>query len=88
MYINKLWINAINKLKTDKSKFSIDDMDKIVEFMSNYEKEIQEGIEAQIARDIIVYRKYDAIAMWVGDGGLIEHEPAFIRELVGLFGIE
>ena len=88
MYINELWIKAMNKLKDDKSEFSGRDIGVIVGFIDTYKKPISKGIENQILKDVSIYKKYDAIAMWIGDGGLIEHEPEFIRGLVGLFGIE
>lgn len=88
MYINGLWIKAMNKLNDDKSMFNSDDVLKVNDFLDDYRDKIPIGIIQQIAKDIEIYKKYDAIAMWVGDGGLIKHEPEFIRELVGLFGIE
>lgn len=88
MYINGLWIKAMNKLNDDKSKFNSDDIFNIVEFINDYKDTMPEGIVNQIEKDVKIYKKYDAIAMWVGDGGLIEHEPEFIKELVGLFGVE
>lgn len=88
MYQNKLWFNAMNKLLEDKSKANINDIRIIDEFIYKYEKGIPEGIIYQIVRDLRFYKKYDAIAMWVGDGGLIENEPEFITELVGLFGVK
>lgn len=88
MYINELWIKAMNKLKDDKSMFNNDETLELVDFINDYDRTMSQGIIDQIVRDIRTYKKYDAIAMWVGDGGLIEHEPEFIRGLVGLFGIE
>ena len=88
MYINGLWIKAMNKLNDDKSKFNSDDIFNIVEFINDYKDTMSEGIVNQIEKDVKIYKKYDAIAMWVDDGGLIEHEPEFITELVGLFGVE
>ena len=86
MYLNKLWINAMNKLKEDKSMFNLNDLCIFDELV--FERDISEGILNQIEKDMKVYKKHDAIAMWVGDGGLIEHEPEFITELVGLFGVK
>jgi hypothetical protein len=88
MYINELWIKAMNKLKDDKSMFNNDDNFSIANFIHDYKKTIPIDIINQITKDMTTYKKYDAIAMWVGDGGLIEHEPEFVKELVGLFGIE
>ena len=88
MYINELWIKAMNKLKDDKSKFSSDDTSKLDDFLDEYEGYIPANMIYQIARDIEIYKKYDAIAMWVGDGGLIYHEPEFIKELVKIFDVE
>lgn len=88
MYINKLWINAMNKLKEDRSMFDSDDIFNIVEFINDYKKTMPEGIINQIEKDVRLYKKYDAIAMWVGDNGLISYEPEFITELVKMFGIE
>ena len=86
--MTKLWIKAMNKLKTDKSNFNIDGIFYITKFIDEYKKEIPIDIRNQIGYDMTTYKKYDAIAMWVGDGGLIEHEPEFIVGLVGLFDVE
>jgi len=85
---DELWLKAMKKLETDKSDFSGRDVGIIVGFIDTYKKSIPEGIQTQILRDVSVYKKYDAIAMWVGQGGLIDYEPKFITELVKIFGIE
>ena len=83
-----LWNKAMEKLKVDKSKFDSDDIFNIAGLVNDYDYIIREGVIVQIKRDMGIYKKYDAIAMWVGDGGLIEHEPKFITELVKMFGIK
>ena len=88
MYLNELWINAMNELKKDRSMFNTDDIFNLITFISDYERVMSEDIINQIERDIRIYPKYDAIAMWLGDGGLIDQEPEFITELIGLFGIK
>ena len=84
----KLWNKAMGKLKVDRSKFDTDDIFNMVEFINDYDFIIHEGIVIQIKKDIQIYNKYDAIAMWVGSGGLIESEPEFVTELVKMFGIK
>lgn len=82
-----LWKDAMNKLKEDRSMFNLNDLCILEECINEYNKPIQEGVLNQIEKDMRVYKKYDAIAMWVGYGALIKHEPEFITELVGLFGV-
>ncbi len=82
-----LWDKAMKKLKIDRGMFSVDDIFRIVK-LEHHEHSLSMGIIEQIKRDVGLYPKYDAIAMWVGDGGLIECEPKFITELVKMFGIE
>lgn len=86
--MNELWIKSMNKLKEDRSKFSNDDIFNIIKFINDYKKIIPEGIVCQIEKDVKIYKKYDAISMWLGDGGLICYEPEFIKELVKMFDIE
>lgn len=88
MYINELWIKAMNKLKEDKSMFSSEDLVIYLNFYNNYKSMVNDGILSQIDEDMRVYKKYDAIVMWLGDGGLVEHEPEFIKGLVKVFGVE
>jgi len=84
----KLWLKAMEKLKIDKSKFSREDIIEITEFINENKNIVSFGVIFQIERDVRTYKKYDAIAMWVGNGGLIEHEPQFIVGLVKIFGIK
>lgn len=86
--VNELHNQSMEKLKTDRSDFDTDDIFSIVGFINDYEKVIPEEIINQIKKDVGIYKKYDAIAMWVGVGGLIEYESEFITELVRMFGIE
>ena len=85
---DELCLKAMEKLKTDKSKFDSEDVFKVVGFIYGYPKRISKDIIQQIKKDMGIYKKYDAIAMWVGVGGLIEYESEFITELVRMFGIE
>lgn len=87
MYLNKLWSDATDKLKKDKSKFKSNEVFAIGVLIGGFKETISDGIIEQIIKDVTVYKKYDAIAMWVGDGGLIEYEPDFIIALVSLFGV-
>jgi len=86
--LNELHNRAMEKLKTDKSRFNSEDVFKVVGFVYGYPKRISKDIIEQIKKDIGIYKKYDAVAMWVGIGGLIEYEPEFIKGLVQIFGIE
>ena len=85
--MNTLYENAMNKLKIDKSKFTPEDYLKFNAYINGFDT-IKIGVYIQLIEDMATYKKYDVIAMWVGDGGLIEYEPEFITGLVKLFGIK
>lgn len=84
---NIRWLQAMSKLERDKSRFTDNEIDIINECIDNNETKILDTMRYQIYRDISRYPKYECIALWVRERGLIDHEPEFVRELVKIFGI-
>ena len=85
-----LWNKAMEKLKTDKSEFSLEEICNAAKLAGREHRlgHIDDNVLAQIKNDLVIRRKYDAVSIWVGSGGLIEREPEFVTELVGMFGIK
>lgn len=85
-----LYNKAMEKLKTDKSEFSLEEICSTARLACRERRlgHIDNDVVIQIKNDVVIRRKYDAISIWVGSGGLIEREPEFITELVKIFGIE
>lgn len=82
--ISELRNIAFSKLIKDKSKFSQCDIEKINNLIYNvrYESLVYPGIISQINRDIRIYKKWDAICMWLdADSGLARYEPSMIRKI-------
>ena len=85
---NILWLQAMSKLERNKSRFTDNEIDIIIEFIDNYEPRILKTMKLQIYRDIERYPKYHCIAIFVRERGLIDHVPEFIINLVEQFGIK
>lgn len=81
---------AKEKLKTDESEFSPEEVFSIAKFTCREYilGHIDSDVLTQIKSDFVIRRKYAVISMWVGSGGLIESEPEFVTELVKMFGIK
>lgn len=85
---NIRWLTAMSKLERDKSRFTDKEIDIINECIENNETKILDTMKQQIYRDIERYPKYECIALWSRERGLIDHVPEFIINLVEQFGIK
>ena len=85
---NIRWLQAMSKLEKNKSKFNEEEIDIINNCIDNNETKILDTMRQQIYRDILRYPKYECIAIWSRERGLIDHKPAFIINLVKQFGIK
>ena len=79
---------AFEMLKSNKSKFNIVEKQKIVSIINSYieNNNIPNssfiGVVHQMHRDIILYKKYDCLAMWLDDeSGLAKYEQMLIKEI-------
>ena len=88
LIINIRWLTAMSKLSKDKSRFTDKEIDIINECIDNNEPKILNTMRQQIYRDIVRYPKYECIALWSRERGLIDHKPEFIINLVEQFGIK
>lgn len=83
--INELRNRALERLKTERVKFTTQEMLKIITISQlNYSPtETWINVLNQIKRDIRAgYLKYDALAMWLNpDSELAKDEPDLIREI-------
>ena len=85
---NILWLQAMVKLEKDKSRFTDKEIDIINNCIENNETKILDTMRWQIYRDIVRYPKYECIALWSRERGLIDHKPEFIITLVEQFGVK
>lgn len=80
---HQLWVECMSRLKTDKHMLGRGDIDHIMGVIHPPKR-----IEHQMRSDLRVYPMWDALAMWVGVGGLVEYWPpigklvqAFLKEV-------
>ena len=85
---NIRWLQAMSKLEKDKRRFTDEEIDIINNCIDNNETKILDTMRQQIYRDILRYPKYECIALWSRERGLIDHVPEFIINLVKHFGIK
>jgi len=85
---NIRWLKAMDKLSKNKGRFTNKEIDVINNYIENNEIKILDTMRQQIYRDIARYPKYECIALWVRERGLIDHVPEFIINLVSQFGIK
>ena len=85
---NIRWLQAMVKLEKDKSRFTDEEIDVINNCVDNNEPKILDTMRWQIYRDIERYPKYECIAIWCHERGLIDHVPKFIINLVEQFDIK
>lgn len=85
---NIRWLQAMVKLEKDKRRFTDNEIDIINNCIDNNEPKILNTMRQQIYRDILRYPKYECIALWSRERGLIDHVPEFIINLVKQFDIK
>lgn len=85
---NIRWLKAMDKLSKDKRKFTDKEIDIINECINKNETKILDTMRWQIYKDILRYPKYECIALWSRERGLIDHVPKFIINIVKQFGIK
>ena len=81
---DELFEIAFDKLKNDKSGFTVADSVRIIEIASQVCPRNSNTV-AHMQKDIsIEYKKFDALAMWCS--GLLDYEPEFVRRVLSEIG--